>query len=667
MALLLAALVGLYLFGRSGRGGIPDRRGAADPEAAPQGEITLVGEDFEFTHSEGQQPIFRIRGQSVKADRAGTVYLDGVGLTLYDEEGAGYEISGTSASFNRETRKADLEGEVELRGPHNASLSAAGLVLGEGGQVLESEGPVRFTYLQLAGRADRLRVDRGSDVYILAGNVEIDSLPDAEVQASLRAKRVVFERQGHLLRAEGDVVLERGGDRIEAALVNAYMDDANESFLFLRARWSVSGRMTIPDDDGGQTGGRVMHFRGRSLAVLRDVAGLPQTAELEGAPRFPAAIESPSPATASKPATVQRIVAGYVLADFHGGTLATVRAFNGPSLVEVDPRGGDGGELRRLDGGRMQAGFAADGRLVQLTAEEEIRFRDPEVTATGDRAVYDVLADKADFVGDPVRVESERGELLSPRVSYEREIGLLHAQDGVRALAERADDVGFGGTPLSTGEGPVRIESKEAFWRDTPRSALFRGDVRAWRGDNLLLAEAVRADETADGEKLVASGGVRTVWLAAPAAANDGGGAGAGDRPAADGPVEVTANTLTYRRAADLLVYEGRVRAEQRDRDLSCRRLEIELSEQGKAEKLTCIDDTVLNDRRAGNSARGRRAVYDLTSRTVTMLGDPVTLNKNDGAQVQGRRVVYDLDTGTARVLAEPKPASAPAAAEGGG
>lgn len=649
MGLLLAAIVGLYLFGRAGQQEIP---GGTDttPGETPQGEITLVGEDFEFTHSEGEKPIFRIRGRSVRADRSGTVYLEGVGLTLYDGQGAGYEISGTSASFNRETRQADLDGEVELRGPDNASLTTAGLDLAQRGRMLESTGPVRFTYLQLTGRADRMRIDRERDVYILAGNVEVDSLPDAEVRASLRAKRVVFERNGHLLRAEGDVVIERDGDRIEAALVNAFMDDANESFLFLRARWSVLGRMQVPGD-----GGRVIRFRGRSLAVLRDVAGLPQTAELEGTPTLPAALESPSPATADRPATVQRIVAGYILADFANGTIASVRAFNQPQLVEVDPSlEGEAGELRRLEGGRMLAGFAADGELVRLTADEQVRFRDSEVTASGDRAVYDVPADKAEFFGQPVRLNGQRGELLAPKVSYERAIGLIFAQEGVRALAEQAEDVGFGGTPLSEGDGPVRIESKEALWRDTPRSALFRGDVRAWRGENLLLAQAVRADEVEGGEKLVASGSVRTVWIPAPA--DDG-------EAAADGPVEVTANTLTYQRAAtpgdDRMIYEGRVRAEQAERDLSCRRLEIELTEEGEAESLTCIGDAVLNDRRAGNSARGRRALYDLTSRTVTMLGEPVTLNKNDGAQVQGARVVYDLATGTARVLSEPRPAAA--------
>jgi lipopolysaccharide export system protein LptA len=79
----------------------------------------------------------------------------------------------------------------------------------------------------------------------------------------------------------------------------------------------------------------------------------------------------------------------------------------------------------------------------------------------------------------------------------------------------------------------------------------------------------------------------------------------------------------------------------------------VELTDGGEAERLTCVGDARLDDRAAGNSARGERAVYDLATRTVTMTGDPVTLRKSDGAQVQGGRVVYDLDTGKARVVGE--------------
>jgi lipopolysaccharide export system protein LptA len=657
MALVVAALVGLYLFGRAGQTGMPRQGEREEEDDTPRGEITLVGEGFEFTHTEGDRPVFRIRGEAVRADRGGTVYLDGVGLTLYNEAGEGYDISSQTASFNRETRAADLEGDVELRGPRNASLSARGIKLTDRGRTLESVGEVRFTFQGLSGRADRLRVARDNDVYVLDGDVQVDSLPDAETQAGLRAGRLVFERARHALRAVGGVSLRRDGDVVEAARINAFLDDTDTTVLFMRARFQVTGRLTVDDssraglaatasggDDAGAPASRVLRFSGRSLSVLRNLGGLPQTAELEGAPAEPAVVESPT-----GEGTVQRLVAGYLLASFNSGSLTSVRAFNGPKLLEVKTGAAQDGELRSLDGRRLEGRFAADGRLVSLTAEEAVHYADEEVTASGDEAVYDVLEDKAELTGKPVRLLSDRGELLAPRVSYERTAGVVFAQEGVRAVAEDASEIGLDGTPLGQGKGPVRVESTEALWRDEPRSALFRGDVRAWRGENLLLAQALRADETAAGDRLVASGGVRSVWI--PAAPEPGG--ESADGMAADGPVEVTANTLTYERLSAVLLYEGRVRAEQGERDLACRELEVVLAEGGGAERLTCTGDAVLNDRPAGTTARGEQAVYDLPSRKVTMLGDPVKLTKNDGAQVEGARVLYDLATGTARVVTE--------------
>ena len=184
LVLLAAALVALYLFGRAGK---PGREGTPEPEegATPEGAITLIGEGFEFTHSEGERPIFRIRGDAIRADRGGTVYLDGVGLTLYDEDGTGYEVAADRATYNRDEARARLAGEVVLSGPDNTRLRTRGMRLVHGGSVLVSTGPVRFDYQDLHGRADGLRIERETDAYLLTGNVVVESSPHAETPMSL--------------------------------------------------------------------------------------------------------------------------------------------------------------------------------------------------------------------------------------------------------------------------------------------------------------------------------------------------------------------------------------------------------------------------------------------------------------------------------------------------
>src|SRR6186997_1522793 len=95
--LLLVALVfcvlavaGLFLFGKAGLN--RNRRPQEEEQARGGKNLTLIGEDFDYTFTEGERPIFHIRGESVKADKEGTLYLEGVGLTLYDQQGRVFHV-----------------------------------------------------------------------------------------------------------------------------------------------------------------------------------------------------------------------------------------------------------------------------------------------------------------------------------------------------------------------------------------------------------------------------------------------------------------------------------------------------------------------------------------------------------------------------------------------
>ncbi len=267
------------------------------------------------------------------------------------------------------------------------------------------------------------------------------------------------------------------------------------------------------------------------------------------------------------------------------------------------------------------------------------------------------------MTGDPVHAVTGRGELYAPQVTWEEKSGILRAEGGSRAVLAEGAAAGIDGSPLGAGEGPVRVESESAFWRDEPQAVLFRGGVRAWRGDSLLLADELRGERKDGAEVLTANGGVRTVWTGAPAvdSGDAGGGEAGGEASGEEGdgvPVEVTARTMTYRRPLGrdegTVVYREQVRAEQGERVLVCRDLEIDLDEEGQAERMTCTGQVKLEDRAAGNTATGERAVYELGARTVDITGEPVVLTRADGSEIEGRRVLYEVDAGRARVLSGP-------------
>ena len=77
----------------------------------------------------------------MKADREGTLYLEGVALTLYDKDGRVFHVESRKASFNRESNEGALQGDVILKGPEELELRTARLNLKQKGERVISQGP----------------------------------------------------------------------------------------------------------------------------------------------------------------------------------------------------------------------------------------------------------------------------------------------------------------------------------------------------------------------------------------------------------------------------------------------------------------------------------------------------------------------------------------------
>ncbi len=169
--------------------------------------------------------------------------------------------------------------------------------------------------------------------------------------------------------------------------------------------------------------------------------------------------------------------------------------------------------IRHAHGQRADALFRTDGQISNVILVEEVTYGDGEVNATGDRAAMDMDAGRGEFFGNPVNVVSSRGEMKAPHVIYTSADQLVHAVEGVHAIIQQASDANLTGSVLGEGKGPVMVQSAEAYWQRPQATFIFRGDVRAWRGDNLLLAPELQGERLPQGDQLAASGGVKTVWL----------------------------------------------------------------------------------------------------------------------------------------------------------
>jgi lipopolysaccharide transport protein LptA/LPS export ABC transporter protein LptC len=665
--LLLAALVfcvlavaGLFLFGRAGR----QREAPAREEETKAGKGTiLIGEDFDYTFTEGKRPLFHIRGRSVKADREGTLYLDGVALTLYDREGQVYHVESRKASFNRESNEGALQGNVFLKGPAELELRTARLDLRQKGQRVVSRGAVEIHYGgKYVVHAGRLQFDLPDEVYVLQEGTKVESVPGAATPVSLTAQRLLYERQKRWLRVEGGANLRRGRDWLRARRIFGNLSDDESALKFVHAFWGVAGESGASlQAAGGAPEPTRVRFGGDDLAVnFQPEGNQPRRVELEG-PKGGgrASLE------AVGPGVVRTLTAHRIEGILAQGVLSAAEGHGGVELREISRPPGKPPVTRQANGRRASATFRPDGQLATVNLNVDVTYRDGPVTATGNRAGLDLEAGRGEFFGAPVVIASDRGQMEAPRVVYNTEQQIATARGGVRAVLQKVEETALAGTPLAEGEGPVHVESQEAFWRQQPSSFLFRGDVRAWRGENLLLAPELRGDKETD--LLVAAGGVKTLWFPTPeqAAKTTGPGAGRqGSRQAAAGGqrsrIQVAANELTYQQKAGVLVYTGNVRVDQEGKTLSCQRLEVDLAENHQAETMTCTGDTKLNDPQVGRRVEGQRAIYHVARRQVEIFGDPVVMSDRDGNKVRGKRALYSIDDG--KVEIKGKDDAAPAA-----
>jgi LPS export ABC transporter protein LptC/lipopolysaccharide transport protein LptA len=671
MILVLGGLAGLFLFGKAGQQAIRKPLGDDDPTQAKEG-TALLGEDFDYTFTERERPVFRIRGDSIRADQGGTIFLDGVGMTLYDEQGRDYHVESKEASFNREANEGKLQGNVILKGPSGLVLRTAQLHISEKGRVLISPKDVVLRYAdQYVARAEKMRVNLNDEMFVLAGHTRVESLPEAEVPLALSADRTVYDRKKKLLRVEGNAVLRRGQEQVRAQRLSAFLTEDEKSLTFINAHWNVSGRLAGSGDNPQMS---VVRFAGRDLAVQMqpDVENQPRKVMLEGGEKNRAMIETTG-------AGVTRTLTGLQIEGMLAqGVLTQAEAFGGVEVREAT-RAAGGKEVRRASGMRAQAAFRPDGQLASVNLINKVVFRDEKTRATGNRATLDMDSGRGEFLGEPVEAVSDRGRMTAPRVLYNVENQILNAVGGVRAVMEKTSDSDLAGTPLGQGEGPVFVESREALWRQNPSSFLFRGDVRAWRGENLMLTTELRGEQEAD--RLVATGGVKTIWIPTDSDSKTtgkktAGAAGKSGTTAKRAPVEVVAQEMTYRKGAGHLNYTGAVRVVQEGKTLTCERLDVEIGEDNKAEVMTCTGDAKMNDPKMGRLITGEKAVYDLGTRRMEITGEKVTMKDRDGNQVQGKRVIYLVDEGkvevkgkneTAAPTATPVPAATPTPPPGSG
>ncbi len=644
LVLMVGGLVGLYLFGRSGKAPDAPRTEPIDPAAAGS-DAKVVGKGFDYTVTHGDLPAFRIRGERVRSDQNDNVELEQVGLSMFRDSKTVYEVFGESASYNRESRAASVAGLVRVTGPNGLELHAQRLELSPGGQTLKSQGPVSFrlgdTY---QGDAAELEANLGADSLRLSGGVILSTDPSMPSQMSLTTDRIEFDRPAGVARAEGGVEMKRGADVLRAQRLICQLEQDGKTPKEIDARGDVNGELHGISADDAAVPSTVSRFAGDRLKLtFIPESHDPSSLELQGSQAMPARLESDDgPGTG-----VRTLSAPSFSGQFENGQLSSAQALNGVVMEEPDGKG----SRRRATARRADAAFQ-NGKISNVTMEGNVELVEPRLRANGDRAYYDLAAKRAELFGHDARATSERGDLRAPHIVYNQESGMLHADGGVKGLVRPERGKEMAGTPLARGEGPIRIESAEATWQESPQTFFFKGAVRAWRGSNLLASDQLQGDETAG--LLTASGSVKSVWVPEPRTGAD---------PKSTAPIEVVSDSLVYHREQHFATYAGNVRVRQENRTVTCDEARIELDAANRAKVMHCAGNVKLDDPENNRRASGASAKYDVDAKTLEMEGNPVELTDPVRGKAAGRRLIYDLSKGNMRLLSTAADGAGPATA----
>ncbi|MEM6796182.1 MAG: LPS export ABC transporter periplasmic protein LptC [Acidobacteriota bacterium] len=656
-ALLLAGVFGLvglgvmlfaYNFGKMEP--VPATPREQGLESQPSGMVTS-GEGIVFVQTSGGEEVFRVTAERSVEGRDGQSHLENVRLTVPRQDGEKYHIKSDRAQVDQEQHEAKLEGNVRITGWGDLVLESRAIEVLDKGAVMISHGTVEFRYPpDLIGRASKMRIDKTNNAVTLSEGVHLHTVDGVETPMRLDCQRLVFKRSEGLIRAVDRVQFRHGDQHLQAHYLSLYLNE-DRSLRTLQARWRINGGMNGLDAAGGE---QQIRYHGQFLEIEPSpIDPENRTVILRGNDEQPAAMSMRHEDGLSRD-----LVAYELQARTLGSEIASIQAAGTPLELDEFLAMDDGGrfQLRRVCARRMVAGFQSDGSLGQLFMEEQVELSDVDVHVSGaERAVVDVAQGRMELDGPLVTLSTDQGDLSAPDINFSRTTGLIKAQGGVEARLDPGAATSLSASPLGEGEGPINVQSREAHWTQAPPGFVFRDDVRAWRGKNLLLAEQLRGDE-ASGE-MAASGSVTTIWVPTRAGAFQAAAAPAADPTAAGEtqPIEVTAATVSYRQTENQLIYSGGVRLLQASRTLRCHELAVQLEPgTGAAKRMRCRDNVELLDPVGGNTVTGETALYEVAAERVEIFGEEVKLVDVDSNEAVGRYLRYDLGSGETRLSSRP-------------
>lgn len=579
-----------------------------------------IGDRFALTQTVSGRTVLRIVADRTVGFESGWYTLEGVQLTVFRAGGRTYEISAKQAQVHQDTRELEAIGGVTLRSGDGIVVQTQELRF-DGRQLL-GRHPLTFRMGPWTGKAGGLVLDVSAETVKLTGGVEgAKPAAEGEQPISFRSRQADFHRAAGELSLSGGVVIHRGADRFTSNSATAVIDLETEELRALRGEGEAAIHLAQGPATGSSSGTlnvSAERFTGEfdesgQLASMQ-AFGSPARAELAGPP--PRLITAPS-----------------FRLQLSAGDLREVHATGGVRVVETQPDGD-----RIIDSTVASAVIdPATGQASTVQANGNVRFSEPRVSGTGDRAIWDLGLRRIVITSDAPRLATARTAeetLRARRFDVDLDSSTLTAHEQVYAALRSS---ARGSDAVFAGDAPVMVNADLAILRQREGIAIFRENVRAWQGEDTLFANELRVVE---GEGvLTASGGVRTQLHQRQAGGPQ------------TGPIRTTSRMLIARRAENHVTLEGDVTVAESGRIVASDRATVEIAAEGGGLKRVVAEGNVrLRETATGREGGGTRVLYTPADETIVLFGEPARISDARG-EVRGEQILFDLGRNTVEVL----------------
>ena len=189
-----------------------------------------------------------------------------------------------------------------------------------------------------------------------------------------------------------------------------------------------------------------------------------------------------------------------------------------------------------------------------------------------------------------------------------------------------------GAAPFSRVNSPVFVTADNASFDHDEETALYKGNARAWQGNNYVRAERLFLQQKQG--QLLAEGKVQSKLYDASRTV--------GGRKSKI-PVFASAGKMLFQQKKNLLRYENNVDIRQGTDRIEAGIANVFLDKDNELSRTVIEKDVVITQ--PNRRASGNYAEYDAVSESVVLRGNPARVRDDENGSSQGREVTVDLKT----------------------